>query len=84
MPFGADVSVAAVASAAVVAAGVTFAVVVVMVAFCIGVIIELSADISNYRLVSTATYPTEEFNAYFSQSILCSATDTATDKHLNT
>ena len=57
---------------------------VVMIAFCIGIIIEFTANIGNNSLISTSLYTTEEFNTCFSQSILCSATDTATDKHLNT
>ena len=67
------------------AAGVTLAVlVVVMVASCIGIIIKLAANIGNYRLVGTTLYPAEKFNASFSQSILCTATDATADKHLNT
>ena len=66
-------------------AGVTFAMlVVVVVAFCVWIIIKLAADVGNYRLVGTTLYPAEEFNASFSQSILRSATDTATDEHLDT
>jgi hypothetical protein len=70
--------------ATVFATGVTFTMfVVVVVTFCIGVIVELTAHIGNNSLICTTLHTAEEFNTCLSQSILCSAADTATDKHIN-
>ena len=57
---------------------------VVVVAFCIGIIIELAAYIGNYCLIGTTLHPTEKLDSCFIQSILCTTTDAATDKHLDT
>ena len=70
--------------ATVLTAGVTFSVLVVMmVAFCVRVIIKLSAYIGNYCLVGTALYTAVKLDSCLSKSILCTAADAAADEHIN-
>ena len=51
----------------------------VMIAGSVGGVFKRTSKVSFYGFVSTARYAAEQFNARLSQSVLCTAADTAAD-----
>ena len=79
----AAMATAIVTSAAVVTAGVLLSVMVVVVAFCIGVVGKCSGDTSNNSIVRVSANTTEQLDACLGKSHLGTAANASADENIN-